>query len=85
VPPVIADVNNDGYDDILMTAFEGRMVLFGGKDLSIIWHKEFPSMETYTYVLPLHLICQQSYYFKLYTHRTIIQLQNINITVFSRK
>ena len=68
MPPVIVDVNSDGYNDILMTAFEGRMVLYSGKDLSVNWHKEFPSMETYTYVLTLHLICQQSNYFKLHTH-----------------
>ncbi|CAC5409294.1 unnamed protein product [Mytilus coruscus] len=52
VPPVVADVNNDGFHDILMTAFQGHMILYSGKDLSLLWRREFPNMETYTSPAP---------------------------------
>ncbi|XP_063447077.1 uncharacterized protein LOC134726596 [Mytilus trossulus] len=52
VPPVVADINNDGFHDILMTAFQGQMILYSGKDLSVLWRREFPNMETYTSPAP---------------------------------
>ncbi|VDI55263.1 Hypothetical predicted protein [Mytilus galloprovincialis] len=52
VPPVVADVNNDGFPDILMTSFQGQMMLYSGKDLSVLWRREFPNMETYTSPAP---------------------------------
>lgn len=56
VPPVIADVNNDGTLDILMTTFEGKNILYNGENLSALWTAELAvvtpgnvtSMETYS-------------------------------------
>ncbi|XP_071128715.1 uncharacterized protein [Mytilus edulis] len=52
VPPVVVDVNNDRFPDILMTSFQGQMMLYSGKDLSVLWRREFPNMETYTSPAP---------------------------------
>lgn len=47
VPPIMADVNNDGIKDILMTAFEGKMVLFDGKTLKVSWTLSLEGCQTY--------------------------------------
>ena len=50
VPPLLVDVTRDGVADILMTAFEGRMVMFDGKTLHPVWTATFPGMESYRFV-----------------------------------
>ncbi|XP_064608060.1 protein FAM234B-like [Liolophura sinensis] len=52
VPPVMADVNNDGIKDILMTAFEGKMILFDGKTLNILWTLSLKGYQTYSTPAP---------------------------------
>lgn len=47
VPPVIVDVNNDGEKDVLVSVFEGAMVLLDGKTLTEKWRRPFPNMESY--------------------------------------
>jgi hypothetical protein len=32
VPPVIVDVNNDGTDDILVSSYDGHLILLNGED-----------------------------------------------------
>lgn len=41
VPPVVADINKDCVEYILMTAFDGTMILFRGDTLAIKWKIEF--------------------------------------------
>ena len=52
VPPVIIDVNGDAVDDILISMFEGKLVLKNGWDLSIVWTASFPGTETYSTPAP---------------------------------
>ena len=47
VPPVLIDVNKDGVKDILMSAFNGHMVLYDGETLAPIWHVTFEDRESY--------------------------------------
>jgi len=47
VAPVLADVTHDGTADILMSAFEGVMLLFDGETLQPLWRRNFPGMESY--------------------------------------
>jgi outer membrane protein assembly factor BamB len=48
VPPVIVDVNNDGTDDILVSSYDGHLILLNGEDLTTIWTAQFPDMESYS-------------------------------------
>ena len=52
VPPVIIDVNGDSVNDILISMFEGKLVLKNGWDLSIMWTASFPGTETYSTPAP---------------------------------
>ncbi|KAK3087336.1 hypothetical protein FSP39_004814, partial [Pinctada imbricata] len=54
VPPVLADVNKDGVRDILMSCFDGTMILFDGETLNILWKVEFGVMESYSSPSPGH-------------------------------
>ena len=48
VPPVIVDVYNDGTDDILVSSYDGHLILLNGEDLTTIWAAQFPDMESYS-------------------------------------
>ena len=52
VPPVIVDVDGDSVSDILVSLFEGRMVLKNGRDLSVMWTASFPGAESYSTPAP---------------------------------
>ncbi|XP_067662183.1 protein FAM234B-like isoform X2 [Haliotis asinina] len=52
VPPVIVDVDNDGEKDILVSAFDGEMVMLDGKTLTAKWRTGFPNMESYSTPAP---------------------------------
>ncbi|XP_041362611.1 protein FAM234B-like [Gigantopelta aegis] len=52
IPPELVDVTGDGVDDILMTSFEGKMILFDGKTLDPVWTASFPGMESYSSPAP---------------------------------
>jgi len=54
VPPVLADVNNDGTKDILMSAFDGTLILYDGETFEKIWTKEYACHETYTSPAPAY-------------------------------
>ena len=47
VPPVLADVNNDDVRDILMSSFDGTMILYDGETLEILWKVKFNDRESY--------------------------------------
>lgn len=51
VPPVIVDINKDGVKDILMSAFDGTMILFDGETLDVLWKIKFEDKESYRYLL----------------------------------
>ena len=47
VPPVIIDMDGDSIDDLLISVYEGLLVLKNGKDLTDMWAVSFPNMESY--------------------------------------
>lgn len=51
VPPVLVDINKDGVKDILMSAFDGTMILFDGETLDVLWKIKFEDKESYRYLL----------------------------------
>ena len=50
VPPLTTDVNNDGVDDIVMSAYDGLIVLFDGKTMQKVWTAKFDNCESYRYI-----------------------------------
>lgn len=48
VPPVLADVTNDGIKDILILSFDGEILMLNGLNFELIWTKKFQCHETYT-------------------------------------
>lgn len=47
-PPVIADITQDGVNDIIVGAVEGRIMALDGVSYQIIWRLEFPGTEIYS-------------------------------------
>ena len=47
VAPVLVDVTRDATPDILVSAFEGVLVLYDGETLQPLWRRQFPGMESY--------------------------------------
>ena len=47
VPPVLVDMNKDGVKDILMSGFDGTMILFDGETLDVMWKVKFENRESY--------------------------------------
>lgn len=47
VPPVIVDVNNDKIMDILMSAFDGKVILYDGLTLQKKWAADFAKYESF--------------------------------------
>lgn len=37
VPALVADLNNDHVDDIVMMTFDGMLIALSGEDLSYLW------------------------------------------------
>ncbi|XP_063400956.1 protein FAM234B-like [Mytilus trossulus] len=52
VPPVLVDINKDGVKDILMSAFDGNMILFDGETLDVLWKINFGDKESYSSPAP---------------------------------
>ena len=48
VPPVLADVTNDGIKDILILSFDGEILMLNGLNFELIWKIKFQCHETYT-------------------------------------
>lgn len=49
VPPVLVDMNSDGVQDILMSAFTGTLILFDGETLEVMWRVRIEERESYRY------------------------------------
>ena len=47
VPPLIVDVDGDSINDLLVSVYEGQLVLKNGRDLSDMWSASFPDAESY--------------------------------------
>lgn len=47
VPPVLADITNDGTVDIIMAMFNTTVVAIDGETYDIIWKATFPGSESY--------------------------------------
>jgi outer membrane protein assembly factor BamB len=46
-PPVLADLTQDGYLDIIVNATEGRTIALDGKTNRILWGNQLPNVEAY--------------------------------------
>ncbi|XP_033726834.1 uncharacterized protein LOC117316365 [Pecten maximus] len=54
VPPVIVDVDGDGVFDIMASVYDGKNILYNGKDLRIMWSADFSGQESYSTPSPGH-------------------------------
>lgn len=52
VPPIVLDVDGDGIDDILVSAFDGTLELIQGKSMRPLWTRVFDGYESYTTPAP---------------------------------
>ena len=51
VPPVLIDMNKDGVKDILMSSFNGYMIMYDGETLEVMWKIKLEERESYRLVL----------------------------------
>lgn len=47
LPPVIVDVTGDGFDDLVVSTFDGRTLLLDGRNGSAVWEIFLPDTEAY--------------------------------------
>ncbi|XP_061196183.1 uncharacterized protein LOC133204462 [Saccostrea echinata] len=52
VPPLMTDIDRDGIDDIVMSAYDGIVMLLDGRTMKSKWRVEFPGMESYSTPAP---------------------------------
>ncbi|MFY0672171.1 MAG: T9SS type A sorting domain-containing protein [Bacteroidia bacterium] len=45
-PPSIGDINLDGFDDIIVNAYNGDIMAYSGKDFSKLWQVDLQGFET---------------------------------------
>ena len=60
VPPVLIDMNKDGVKDILMSSFNGYMILYDGETLEVMWKIKLEERESYRLVLFITVLHQES-------------------------
>lgn len=46
-PPVLTDLNSDGYLDIIANAVEGKIMAISGRNNSLLWEQEIKNTEAY--------------------------------------
>jgi hypothetical protein len=46
-PPVLADLNKDGSEDIVAAMFNSAVIAFNGLTLQPLWNFSFPGSETF--------------------------------------
>lgn len=46
-PAAIADLDQDGVDEIIGASFGGEVTVLSGSDLSVVWDETFPGSETF--------------------------------------
>ena len=51
VPPVIVEMTGDGYPDILVSVFDGTLMLLDGRTSAVVWKRERPGWEFYRSVI----------------------------------
>ena len=49
VPPVMVDLNNDGVNEIVMSAYDGNIVAYDGETLNHLWSTSLFGFESYRY------------------------------------
>ncbi|XP_019852173.1 PREDICTED: uncharacterized protein LOC109582049 [Amphimedon queenslandica] len=54
LPPVIADINNDDKNDLIVSAFNGHTLLFDGHTLSFKWDHYVPGTQSYSIPAPIY-------------------------------
>ena len=47
VSPTLVDMNGDGINDIVMSAYDGTIRLYDGETLGVMWTAKFPGYESY--------------------------------------
>lgn len=47
-PPVLVDLNEDNYLDIVVNAAEGKIIAFNGRDNSVLWQNKIQNTEAYS-------------------------------------
>ena len=47
VTPLCIEMTGDGTVDLLVTTFEGDLILFNGATFATIWTASFPGYESY--------------------------------------
>ncbi|CAF1627233.1 unnamed protein product, partial [Didymodactylos carnosus] len=52
VPPVLLDIDNDNFDDILVSSFDGTLMLINGHTMMPLWTKTFDGYEFYSTPAP---------------------------------
>jgi len=51
-PPVWIDINNDGHEDIVANAVEGKLLAFDGITYKKLWSVKMPNTEAYSSIAP---------------------------------
>ncbi|XP_059166131.1 uncharacterized protein LOC131948559 [Physella acuta] len=70
-PPVLADMNNDGSLDILVTSVDGNVTLLDGQTLTQTWTRLFPGMVTYSSPTPGYYDSDSTLDFILHLHQGV--------------
>lgn len=55
-PPVLVDLNQDGYLDIVANAVEGIIMAFSGQDNSVLWEQKIENTEAYGSIAVGHFL-----------------------------
>ena len=50
VPPVLVDLTGDGVLDIIVSVFDGQVVVLNGKTCEVVWKRSFTGWEYYRWV-----------------------------------
>ena len=51
LPPVVVDMTGDGQEDLVVSCFDGRVLVMDGKDGSTVWEVETPGAESYRWAV----------------------------------
>ncbi len=46
--PVLVDLNEDNYLDIVVNVAEGKIIAFNGRDNSVLWQNKIQNTEAYS-------------------------------------
>lgn len=54
VPAILADLNSDGIDDIIVSSFNSTLYAFNGRTYAILWSYTFANSESISSIVPGH-------------------------------